>query len=367
MVDIFGEIAYTITRTWFCRILSNHVEMCRKKVHDILSNSSFSIDFSKIIVYTKGRERRFSKNRIRKGFINMKKKIFSKAAAVLAVGAIVTGLSGAMAVPASAIDISTLPGSKFQYTLTTEKIGTNKMRLTFRVLNNPGIQDFELKIKTDQYVQYRKGSYELKCKDGAFQNAAYATPDGTSVTYSYIAPATFKNGVVVENATYDKLTVSFDYDITGNYSSDHTIKAGISAYKSYNEPNAVFPPNSDDSPTDASVVISPSKNVRLGDIDNNGKIDTTDLYYVMEMVERTPSKKLSTTYLDQQLKITTSEWYKNYPFLKCAAVADIDHDTVIQKADSDALMQYIAEAGAKVEITNKEINTLFPVTVVYDN
>ena len=40
---------------------------------------------------------------------------------------------------------------------------------------------------------------------------------------------------------------------------------------------------------------------------------------------------------------------------------------MIQKADSDALMQYIAEAGAKVEITNKEINTLLPVTVVYDN
>lgn len=35
----------------------------------------------------------------------MKKKILSKAAAVLAVGAIVTGLSGAMAVPASALTI----------------------------------------------------------------------------------------------------------------------------------------------------------------------------------------------------------------------------------------------------------------------
>lgn len=297
----------------------------------------------------------------------MKKKILSKAAAVLAVGAIVTGLSGAMAVPASAVNISSFPGSKFQYTLTTEKIGTNRLRLTFRVLNNPGIQDFELKIKTDQYVQYRKDSYELNCKDGAFQNVAYSTSDGTSVTYSYIAPVVIKNGVVLKNAAYDNLTVSFDYDITGNYSSDHTIKAGISAYKSYNEPDVVFTPSSDGDTTDASVVISPSQNVRLGDIDNNGKIDTTDLYYVMEMIERVPSKKVSTTFLDQQLRITTSEWYKNYPFLKCAAVADIDHDTVIQKADSDALMQYIAEAGAKVEITNKEINTLFPVTVVYDN
>ena len=136
MIDIFGKIAYTITRTWFCRILSNHVEMCWKKAPDILSNSSFSIDFSKIIVYTKDRERRFSKNRIRKGFIDMKKKILSKAAAVLAVGAIVTGLSGAMAVPASAIDISSVPGSKFQYTVTTKKISNSKFQLSFRVINN---------------------------------------------------------------------------------------------------------------------------------------------------------------------------------------------------------------------------------------
>ena len=88
-------------------------------------------------MYTKDRERRFSKNRIRKGFIDMKKKILSKAAAVLAVGAIVTGLSGAMAVPASAIDISSVPGSKFQYTVTTKKISNSKFQLSFRVINNP--------------------------------------------------------------------------------------------------------------------------------------------------------------------------------------------------------------------------------------
>lgn len=62
-----------------------------------------------------------------------------------------------------------------------------------------------------------------------------------------------------------------------------------------------------------------------------------------------------------------STWSKNYPFLKCAAVADIDHNTLIQKADSDSLGKYIAEKGAGAVLTNKEINTLFPVTVVYEN
>ena len=148
MVDIFGEIAYTINRTWFCRILSNHVEMCRKKVHEILSNSSFSIDFSKIIVYTKDRERRFSKNRIRKGFIDMKKKILSKAAAVLAVGAIVTGLSGAMAVPASALTINGL-NTKMEYTVYTTRVSDTRIRLTIKITNNPGIANYSIAVKSD--------------------------------------------------------------------------------------------------------------------------------------------------------------------------------------------------------------------------
>mgnify|MGYP001630182287 FL=1 len=364
MIDIFGKIAYTITRTWFCRILSNHVEMCWKKVHDILSNSSFSIDFSKIIVYTKDRERRFSKNRIRKGFINIKKKFFSKVAAVLAVGAIVTGLSGAMAVPASAIDISSVPGSKFQYTVTTKKISNSKFQLSFRVINNPGVSTFNFAIKNDSGVMF-DGNYTTQMPAGSTFVDPALNADKTRLNLIYVTPVTSKKE---DNLTYDNLVFTFEYRILDQSTSNHTFHIGITQYNSPNEPDAYFS-NTDGVtvPNDATIEVSPSQSVKLGDVDGNNKIDTTDLYYIMEMTERTSSKKVSTTYLDQQLKIKTSEWYKNYPFLKCAAVADIDHDTVIQKADSDALMQYIAEAGAKVEITNKEINTLLPVTVVYDN
>jgi len=104
----------------------------------------------------------------------------------------------------------------------------------------------------------------------------------------------------------------------------------------------------------------------LGDIDNDNYVDTIDLFYMEKMVADS-NGHLSTTYLDQQLKNRNSTWSKNYPFLKCAAVADIDHNAVIEKADSDSLGKYIAEKGAGVSLTNKEINTLFPVTVVYEN
>lgn len=352
MIDIFGKIAYTITRTWFCRILSNHVEMCWKKVHDILSNSSFSIDFSKIIVYTKDRERRFSKNRIRKGFIDMKKKILSKAAAVLAVGAIVTGLSGAMAVPASAIDISSVPGSKFQYTVTTKKVSSTKFNVTFSVINNPGVSNFQFSIVGDS---------GLKCNDVVDSNYPQgslfipATKDGTG-NITYVAP---------NRTTYDKLSFTFEFEVTSNFSAEHKLQAGVYVYHSI--PENISYSGTDASLDDATIMVTPSQSVRLGDVDCNGKIDSTDVFYLRQMVLEAPNNKLSTTYLDRQLKNTSSSWYKSYSFMKCAAVADINHDEWIQSDDTDALMLYVAQKGAGVATSNKEINTLFPVTVVYDN
>ena len=44
-------------------------------------------------------------------------------------------------------------------------------------------------------------------------------------------------------------------------------------------------------------------------------------------------------------------------------MADIDHNAMIQDADSTSLAKYVAEAGAGATISNKEINTLLPVTV----
>ena len=108
-------------------------------------------------------------------------------------------------------------------------------------------------------------------------------------------------------------------------------------------------------------------NVLLGDINNDKVINSTDLYYIEKILSDSVGGQLSTTYLDEQLKNHNSFWSKNYPFLKCAAVADIDHNTMIQDTDSDSLAKYVAEAGAGATISNKEINTLLPVTVVYDN
>ena len=105
----------------------------------------------------------------------------------------------------------------------------------------------------------------------------------------------------------------------------------------------------------------------MGDIDNNNIVDSTDLFYMEKILSDSVEGQLSTTYLDQQFKIPNSTWSKNYPFLKCAGVADIDHNTMIQDTDSDSLAKYVAEAGAGATISNKEINTLLPVTVVYDN
>ena len=360
MVDIFGEIAYTINRTWFCRILSNHVEMCRKKVHEILSNSSFSIDFSKIIVYTKDRERRFSKNRIRKGFIDMKKKILSKAAAVLAVGAIVTGLSGAMAVPASALTINGL-NTKMEYTVYTTRVSDTRIRLTIKITNNPGIANYSIAVKSDP---------AFKAKQHTQEDPRYSAPEDALISNYYYNEENHQSFLIcVMGKTSSGVLVNYiEYDIDKNDKGTHEFKIAFVDYSCPSESsnNYRYEPDEDFSSSDATVKVSQNEYVRLGDINCNNKVDTTDIFYLMQMVAEAKDNKISTVELDAELKNKNSSWYKNYSFLKCAAVADVTQDGWIKEDDKDELMLYVAQKGAGKDITNDKIDTLFPVTYVYN-
>ena len=286
----------------------------------------------------------------------MKTKIFSKAAAVLAVGAIVTGLSGAMAVPASAVDMNYSVGknSAMRYTVYTTKISNTQVKLTFKVVNNPGITGLQLCVVDDGNSSY------TKMDNAAGVNAMAVYNDTTNLLHIvYLTSNSNKNG------TTGELELSVIYTIK-NKNADSKFNLGVTSYQSFNEPNASFTEDFNGT-YDATVSVSPTQYVKLGDVDCNGTIDSTDIFYLRQMVLEATNNKLSTTYLDRQLKNTNSSWYKSYSFIKCAAVADINHDEWIQNDDADALMLYVAQKGAGAAISNKEISTLFPVTVVYDN
>ena len=290
----------------------------------------------------------------------MRKKILTKAAAVLAVGAIATGLSSALAVPASAVNVSSSIGTGFQYTLTTKRISSTKFDVIFQSTNNPGVTNFHFAISGDSGV---------KCVDvkkmESEDNAACmkAVENGVGQVF-FISNSSDLSG---KTDVYGKMSFTFEFEVVSGTYSDHKLQAGMLSYFSktdnvkYSSPSSSVPSN------DATVVVTPSQSVRLGDVDCNGKIDSTDIFYMRQMILEAPNNKLSTTYLDLQLKNTSSSWYKSYSFMKCAAVADINHDEWIQNDDADALMLYVAQKGAGATVSNKEINTLFPVTVVYDN
>lgn len=295
----------------------------------------------------------------------MKRKMIKKSIATLASAAMMATLAGAYAMPTSAINISSIKGSAFQYTMTTKKISNTKFSLTLSVLNNPGIQSLAFIIQNDSGVKCVKG-YENNKPDGATVNVGRSDKQVFCDFVAPIDPSLPRDEIM----TYDKLSFTFEYEVLSGSALDHKLQAGIVTYKSPNEPKAEvsFNVESDDPvPSDATIQISPSQNVRLGDVDCDGTIDTTDIFYLSQMVLEAPNGKLSTTYLDQQLKNKNSSWYKEYSFMKCAAVADIDHNAYIESKDKDSLMRYVAEKGAGATITNKEINTLFPVTVIYDN
>ena len=284
------------------------------------------------------------------------KKFLTKAVAALASAVTLSSMAGA--IPTSAIDMSYGVGknSSMRYT-----VYTTKVKLTVKTLSNPGIQVFTFLVKGGS-------GFTSNDKDDSYFDYPL---NGSYCNYSYNDE--LKQGYVfyytVGNPSRKSLEFSIYYDIDPSVKSSQEFKIGVTEYKSVDEPDCSFDYGITDGlkSIDAVVSVSPNEYVRLGDIDNNNTINATDLFYMEKILSDSVGGQLSTTYLDQQLKNRNSTWSKNYPFLKCAAVADIDHNAMIQDADSDSLAKYVAEAGAGATISNKEINTLLPVTVVYDN
>lgn len=295
----------------------------------------------------------------------MRHKLIKKTIATLASATMMATLAGAYAMPTSAINISSIKGSAFQYTMTTKKISNTEFSLTLTVLNNPGVQSLAFIIQNDSGVKCVDG-WGSDVPNGALVNVG----KGDKQVYCGFATPGVVKPSGEEPMTYGKLSFTFNYKVLSGSASEHKLQAGIITYNSPNEPNAKVEFDVEGNtplPSDATIQITPSQSVRLGDVDCNGTVDTTDIFYLSQMVLEAPNGKLSTTYLDQQLKNKNSSWYKEYSFMKCAAVADIDHNAYIESTDKDELMLYVAQKGANTTITNKEINTLFPVTVIYDN
>ncbi len=290
------------------------------------------------------------------------KKFLTKAVAALASAVTLSSMAGA--IPTSAIDMSYGVGknSSMRYTVYTTKVSDTKVKLTLKILNNPGIQNMMFVIMNDPAVKSSNDDdYSDFPKRGRIKFHYYVEENNcTSMTY-----------IPESSSSHEQFEFSVVYDVDKNYKGNYNFRVGFTQYNSPSEPDAKFTYDCDgnlsSSDADAIVEVSPSTYVKLGDIDNNNVVDSTDLFYIEKILSDSVGGQLSTTYLDQQLKNRNSTWSKNYPFLKCAAVADIDHNAMIQDADSDSLAKYVAEAGAGATISNKEINTLLPVTVVYDN
>lgn len=288
------------------------------------------------------------------------KKILTKAVAALVSAVTLSSMVGA--IPTSAIDMSYGVGknSAMQYTVYTTKVSDTEVMLHVKVLNNPGIGFVSFVVKNDNAITSFSDDehFDHTLKGGSFTYVYNDEQDQAYVSYA--------NHI---NPNRKQFEFSIIYEIDKNDKNTHDFQIGVTAYRCPSEPDACFDYSSVDGlkSSDAVISVTPSVNVLLGDINNDKVINSTDLYYIEKILSDSVGGQLSTTYLDEQLKNHNSFWSKNYPFLKCAAVADIDHNTMIQDTDSDSLAKYVAEAGAGATISNKEINTLLPVTVVYDN
>ena len=263
-------------------------------------------------------------------------------------------------VPASALTINGL-NTKMEYTVYTTRVSDTRIRLTIKITNNPGIANYSIAVKSDP---------AFKAKQHTQEDPRYSAPEDALISNYYYNEENHQSFLicVMGKTSSGVLENYIEYDIDKNDKGTHEFKIAFVDYSCPSESsnNYRYEPDEDFSSSDATVKVSQNEYVRLGDINCNNKVDTTDIFYLMQMVAEAKDNKISTVELDAELKNKNSSWYKNYSFLKCAAVADVTQDGWIKEDDKDELMLYVAQKGAGKDITNDKIDTLFPVTYVYN-
>lgn len=112
-----------------------------------------------------------------------------------------------------------------------------------------------------------------------------------------------------------------EYDIDKNDKGTHEFKIAFVDYSCPSESsnNYRYEPDEDFSSSDATVKVSQNEYVRLGDINCNNKVDTTDIFYLMQMVAEAKDNKISTVELDAELKTKTVVGIKIIPFEVCSS------------------------------------------------
>ena len=256
-------------------------------------------------------------------------------------------------IPANAISVSTVPGATMTYTVYTEKVSgySNRVKITFKTVHNPGVSVLSVAVKGSSNCTAISAS-----SDYGF-GAEGISSDKTLALYNWAS---------VKGTDYNK-TLEFEYvfDINGNSNSSYAFDIAIVQYvsKADNKSEKI---NTEDffKVKDASIVTTPSRQIIIGDTNDDGKIDIDDYTEVLRILDYASLDQLSTLVLDNALTKNLNKWRTTFPNLPCAEVADVNCDNLIKQDDAKEILSYYSKLMAGSEKFESYIGSKHALTII---
>ncbi len=277
-------------------------------------------------------------------------------AAIMAVG--VASVLPVSYLSASAIQIpaySSTTGkiSEFSYSVSVEKLQGSQLKVTFKVLNNPGLTSLGIAIHSDATFV-----------DGPEINTANVPEKGNTATF-----------YMDTDVTKRKFEWEYIYDISSNPNKTYDFSLGIAKYESPVEGINYQPKSTDQEDIDEALSKGVSfnnnlQNVVIGDANNDKKITLEDANIILNIVgkcEKNSSDYIYTAQLNKYLKSNYDGWKTQFPLLTCAEAIDVNFDGKITETDSNDVLVYYSKVYAGSQIIDTLIGTKKAVTVVYNN
>lgn len=240
----------------------------------------------------------------------------------------------------SASVITPVQNSAFQYDIITKELSrtgnVSRVKFTIRIQNNPYINSIYFLVKGGDSCTVT--GYEDPASDGHFMS--------TSIFNS----ETGRVGFVAQKPTNTKYEFSV-YMTVNNITNANQIKVEVHDYKS--DAEGIESISRGD---DATIPVTTSAQMVLGDTNNNNIIEQLDAYNTLCAVNNY-SGKLSVNYL-RTVK-NTGTWQNLLPELKFAEAMDVNFDGYITQEDASAILTYNSHQSLG------QVDTTSPIGKVY--
>ncbi|MDE6020630.1 MAG: hypothetical protein K2H01_06515 [Ruminococcus sp.] len=270
------------------------------------------------------------------------------------------------AATADAYGIIDAPNSALEYELSASIISDTQIAVTIEVTNNPGIKEIAFALR-----------YSDNCtSDGKVRNVSDYVKVAVNNSYDRYIYCGCGTKPGTDGDSYAPLILRFYFDVENAEAQSYQFSSSVAAYHSITE-GISFDKSINNYSYEETVGTSwdgVGTTYIIGDMNNNRVIemsDATEIYKLADICKKNYCTGVNTVnnyFIYNYME--PINWRATFPNLVCANVADTDKNNFIEKADGDTVMNYYAEHGASLDVSNYYVGneeTIKTLTIVPSN